>query len=87
MSTAKPRVAVLVSGEGTNLQALIDAVAARKVAAELALVVSNRAAARGLERARIAGIPAEYDNLPLTEAPHARPCIPPCHHPRSGSAG
>jgi len=60
MSAARPRVAVLISGEGTNLQALIDAVAARKIAGEIALVVSNRAAARGLERARAAGIPTEY---------------------------
>jgi phosphoribosylglycinamide formyltransferase 1 len=59
MSTSKPRVAVLISGEGTNLQALIDAVAARRIAGELALVVSNRAAARGLERARAVGIPTE----------------------------
>src|SRR5512138_3706119 len=59
MSTSKPRIAVLISGEGTNLQALIDAAAARKIAGQIALVVSNRAAARGLERARTAGIPTE----------------------------
>jgi phosphoribosylglycinamide formyltransferase-1 len=60
VSPARPRIAVLISGEGTNLQALIDAVAARRIAGEIALVVSDRAAARGLERARAAGIPAEY---------------------------
>jgi phosphoribosylglycinamide formyltransferase 1 len=60
MSAPRPRVAVLISGEGTNLQALIDGVTARKIAGEIAVVVSNRAAARGLERARAAGIPAEY---------------------------
>ena len=60
VSRARPRIAVLISGEGTNLQALIDAVAARRIAGEIALVVSNRAAARGLERARAAGIRAEY---------------------------
>jgi phosphoribosylglycinamide formyltransferase-1 len=60
VSPDRPRIAVLISGEGTNLQALIDAVAARRIAGEIALVVSNRAAARGLERARAAGIPAEY---------------------------
>jgi len=59
MSSKRPRVAVLISGEGTNLQALIDAVATRRIAGEIALVVSNRAAARGLERARVAGIPTE----------------------------
>ena len=58
--TSGRRIAVLISGEGTNLQALIDAVAAGTLAAEIALVVSNRAAARGLERARAAGIPTEY---------------------------
>lgn len=56
----KPRLAVLVSGGGTNLQALIDA---RNTGAftsgELALVVSSKACARALERARTAGIPAE----------------------------
>jgi phosphoribosylglycinamide formyltransferase-1 len=59
VSPDRPRIAVLISGEGTNLQALIDAVAARRIAGEIAVVVSNRAAARGLERARAAGIPAE----------------------------
>jgi phosphoribosylglycinamide formyltransferase-1 len=59
MTSPRPRVGVLISGEGTNLQALIDAVAAGRIAGEIALVVSNRAAARGLERARAAGIPTE----------------------------
>ena len=58
MSAGRARVAVLVSGEGSNLQALIDASRAGKIAAEIALVVSNRGAARGLDRARAAGIPA-----------------------------
>jgi phosphoribosylglycinamide formyltransferase 1 len=59
MTSERRRAAVLISGEGTNLQALIDAVAARKIAGEIAVVVSNRAAARGLERARAAGISTE----------------------------
>jgi phosphoribosylglycinamide formyltransferase-1 len=54
------RIAVLVSGEGSNLQALIDATRAHKVAGEIVVVVSNRAAARGLERAKSAGIPAVH---------------------------
>ena len=59
MSTAKTRVAVLVSGGGTNLQALIDAAAAGNMPhAELALVVSNKAGAYALTRAEKAGIPA-----------------------------
>ncbi|MCH2108057.1 MAG: phosphoribosylglycinamide formyltransferase [Polyangiaceae bacterium] len=49
--------AVLISGGGTNLQALIDAVAAGRLSAELGLVVSNRADAGGLARAAAAGIP------------------------------
>ncbi len=55
------RVAVLASGRGTNLQALLDAQAAGELGpARLALVVSNRAAAQALERARRAGVPAEF---------------------------
>lgn len=51
---------MLISGEGSNLQALIDASRARAIAAEIVVVVSNRGAARGLERARSAGIPAVH---------------------------
>ena len=54
----KARVAVLVSGGGTNLQAIIDAAAAGKIPhGEIALVISNKAGAYALERARAAGIP------------------------------
>jgi phosphoribosylglycinamide formyltransferase-1 len=52
------RIAVLVSGRGSNLQALIDAVAAKTLDATIAVVISNVAGAPGLERARQAGIPA-----------------------------
>jgi|SRR5688572_17947446 len=52
------RVAVLISGEGSNLQALIDAERAGQLGARIVTVVSNRSAARGLERARAAGIEA-----------------------------
>jgi phosphoribosylglycinamide formyltransferase-1 len=52
------RIAVLISGRGSNLQALIDAVAATRLDATIAVVVSNIAAAPGLEHARTAGIPA-----------------------------
>jgi phosphoribosylglycinamide formyltransferase-1 len=60
MALSSKRVAVLISGEGSNLQALIDAARARTLGAEIAAVVSNRRAARGLERARNAGISAHY---------------------------
>ena len=52
------RVAVLLSGSGTNLQALMTAAADAPY--EVALVVSNRKDAYGLERARLAGIPAVH---------------------------
>ena len=50
------RIAVLISGRGSNLQAVIDAVTRGTLDAEIAVVVSNRAGAAGLERARGAGI-------------------------------
>jgi phosphoribosylglycinamide formyltransferase-1 len=65
------RIAVLISGRGSNLQALIDAVTARRLDATIAVVVSNRADAWGLERARTAGIPAvtlPHRDFPTREA-------------------
>jgi formyltetrahydrofolate-dependent phosphoribosylglycinamide formyltransferase len=61
MSTAgnKPRVAVLISGSGSNLQSLIDAAHAPNYPAEIALVLSNVATAYGIERANKAGIPVK----------------------------
>jgi phosphoribosylglycinamide formyltransferase 1 len=52
------RLAVLLSGSGTTLQNLLDRIAAGMLAAEIACVVSNKADAFGLTRARQAGIPA-----------------------------
>ena len=55
----KTRIAVLVSGGGTNLQALLDAQTAGRIPhGEIALVVSNHAGAYALERAKGAGVPA-----------------------------
>jgi phosphoribosylglycinamide formyltransferase-1 len=54
--TARKRIGVLISGRGTNLQSLIDACAEPAYPAEIALVISNRPGAYGLERARNAGI-------------------------------
>jgi len=51
------RVAVLVSGGGTNLQALLDATATPGAPARVAVVVTNRADAGALQRARRAGVP------------------------------
>lgn len=51
------RIGVLISGRGSNLQALIDAIADGRLRAQIAVVISNRADAAGLQRARTAGIP------------------------------
>lgn len=57
---AKPvSIAVLISGGGTNLQAIIDAIEAKKLDAKIELVLSNRADAYGLVRAGDHGIPTE----------------------------
>lgn len=58
----KPRLAVLVSGRGSNLQAIIDAIANGRLDATIALVISDRSAAVGLERARAAGIDTRFLN-------------------------
>lgn len=53
----KPSLVVLISGSGSNLQAIIDAVATGQICANIAAVVSNTIDAYGLERARAADIP------------------------------
>ena len=53
---ANRRLGVLISGRGSNLQALIDAIATGRLDASIAVVISNRKDAAGLERARAAGI-------------------------------
>lgn len=50
------RIGVLISGRGSNLQAIIDAVRAKQLNAEIAVVISNRPDAGGLKRAEQAGI-------------------------------
>jgi phosphoribosylglycinamide formyltransferase-1 len=63
MSDRKARIAVLVSGGGTNLQAILDAEARGEIPhGKVTLVVSDRAGVYALERARNAGIPAEEIN-------------------------
>jgi phosphoribosylglycinamide formyltransferase-1 len=56
MADPLPAIGVLISGRGSNLQALIDAIEERRLAARIAIVISNRDAAPGLDRARAAGI-------------------------------
>jgi phosphoribosylglycinamide formyltransferase 1 len=51
------KLGVLVSGRGSNLQALVDAQRRGELGGEIAVVFSNVASAQGLERARAAGIP------------------------------
>jgi phosphoribosylglycinamide formyltransferase-1 len=53
---AARRIGVLISGRGSNLQALIDAATVGELGGEIALVISNRPAAAGLARAAAAGI-------------------------------
>jgi phosphoribosylglycinamide formyltransferase-1 len=54
----KRRVAILISGRGSNMAALIRAAAAQDFPAEIAVVVSNRTDAPGLEKAQASGVPA-----------------------------
>ena len=79
-----PRIGVLISGRGSNLQAIIDAVQERRIDAEIAVVVSNVADAAGLRRAEAAGIEIcvlphhgyasrrEYDRRLASELLHRR---------------
>jgi phosphoribosylglycinamide formyltransferase 1 len=78
-----PRLGILISGRGSNLQAIIEAIAAGGLRATIAVVISNRPAASGLDRAKAAGIEAlvmrhadwptraEYDEA-LAHAMHDR---------------
>jgi phosphoribosylglycinamide formyltransferase-1 len=56
--TENRRLVVLISGNGSNLQAILDACAAGELRAQVAAVISNKADAYGLERARRAKVPA-----------------------------
>ncbi|XP_071525374.1 trifunctional purine biosynthetic protein adenosine-3 isoform X1 [Panulirus ornatus] len=56
LNTPRKKVAVLISGSGTNLQALVDHTQSGLSAAEIVLVISNVADVRGLQRAKDAGI-------------------------------
>ena len=54
------KIGILISGRGSNLQAIIDAVAAGRLDAEIAVVISNQSNAAGLARARKVGIESLY---------------------------
>jgi phosphoribosylglycinamide formyltransferase-1 len=51
------RLGILISGRGSNFEAIANAIARRKLEAEIAIVISNRATAGGLDIARMRGIP------------------------------
>ena len=51
------RLGILISGRGSNFEAIANAIARRKLDAEIAIVISNRAGAGGLDIARMRGIP------------------------------
>lgn len=55
----KRRVAILISGRGSNMAALIKAASSADFPAEISLVISNKAGAPGLERARASGVTTE----------------------------
>ena len=63
---ARKRAAVLISGRGSNMVALIEAATAADYPAEIAVVVSNDPQAKGLDFAKSAGIPtAVVDHKPF----------------------
>ena len=71
VTKARLKVAVLISGRGSNLQALLDACAEPGFPAEIVLVISNIAGAYGLERAKLAGVPSlviDHKAYPTREA-------------------
>lgn len=51
---------VMASGRGSNLQSILDAIATGRLDAKVAVVISDRADANALERARVAGVPAKH---------------------------
>lgn len=67
------RLAVLISGNGSNLQAILDAIRMGVLDAEVVLVVANRKSAFGLERAAKAGVPTQVHLLkPYRDAERSR---------------
>ncbi len=68
---SKLRLGVLISGSGTNLQAIIDATESGELDAEVTVVISSHEAARGLDRARRHGIDAVFLERGSFESPRA----------------
>src|SRR5512143_1205232 len=65
--SAKRKLAVLISGNGSNLQAILDACNSGKLDAQVVLVISDHADAYGLERARRANVPAVVKSKSKTQ--------------------
>lgn len=63
----KLRIGVLASGRGSNLQSIMDGCNQGLIPAEVAVVVSDKAGAYALERAKLAGIPAHFVDLKTFE--------------------
>ncbi len=63
-----PKLAILASGEGTNLQAILDAIRDGHIPAEVRVVLSDRKSANALNRARNAGVEAVH--LPARSFPN-----------------
>ncbi len=73
MASHRKRLVVLISGNGSNLQAVIDACADDRINGDVVCVVSNKASAYGLTRARRAQIPAEvFPYAPYRDLPDPR---------------
>src|SRR5689334_14230634 len=71
--TSPLRVAVLASGRGSNLQAIIDAIECRVLQAQIVAVISNKKEAVALERARKHGLPDLFvDPKPFVGRPDSR---------------
>lgn len=70
------RILVLISGSGSNLQAILDHCASGKIAGEVVGVISNKADAYGLVRAKDAGWRPPF--WPSSSLPAGRSMTPPC---------
>ncbi|MBS7545945.1 phosphoribosylglycinamide formyltransferase [Ancylobacter oerskovii] len=70
---SRPRIAVLISGRGSNMMSLIEAAAAPGFPGEIACVISNRPEAHGLARAQAAGIPARAIDHTAFRDPSGKP--------------
>jgi phosphoribosylglycinamide formyltransferase-1 len=66
------KIAVLASGEGTTLQAVLDACASGRLPARVAVVISNNAAAGALRRAHSAGVPTRHLSAATAGGPAAQ---------------